>query len=168
MLTDVHSREYLDGLAGLWNVNVGHGREELAESAAAQMKELAYFSTYVGSSNIPAIDLADRLIRLAYKNMVAVFFTCGGAESNESAFKTARFYWKTNGKTSKVKVIALREAYHGVTLQAMSATGWSRTSSPSPRCRPRTAGCTPTPTLATPWRPLRLCGSPRGIPTQPR
>ena len=60
MITDVHGREYLDGLAGLWNVNVGHGREELAEAAAAQMKELSYFSTYVGSSNIPAINLADR------------------------------------------------------------------------------------------------------------
>ncbi len=125
MLTDVHGREYLDGLAGLWNVNVGHGREELAEAAAAQIKELAYISTYIGTSNIPAIDLADRLIRIAYKNMVAVFFTCGGAEANESAFKTARFYWKTKGKASKVKVIARREAYHGVTLQAMSATGMS-------------------------------------------
>ncbi len=125
IITDVHGREYLDGLAGLWNVNVGHGREELAEAAAAQMKELAYFSTYVGSSNIPAINLADRLIRLSYKTMVAVFFTCGGAEANESAFKTARFYWKTKGKADKVKVIAWREAYHGVTLQAMSATGMS-------------------------------------------
>jgi len=125
IITDVHGREYLDGLAGLWNVNVGHGREELAEAAAAQMKELAYFSTYVGSSNIPAINLADRLIRLSYKTMVAVFFTCGGAEANESAFKTVRFYWKAKGKASKVKVIALREAYHGVTLQAMSATGMS-------------------------------------------
>ncbi len=125
IITDVHGREYLDGLAGLWNVNVGHGREELAEAAAAQMKELAYFSTYVGSSNIPAINLADRLIRLSYKTMVAVFFTCGGAEANESAFKTVRFYWKAKGKASKVKVIALRDAYHGVTLQAMSATGMS-------------------------------------------
>ena len=125
IITDVHGREYLDGLAGLWNVNVGHGREELAEAAAAQMKELAYFSTYVGSSNIPAINLADRLIRLSYKTMVAVFFTCGGAEANESAFKTARVYWKTKGKADKVKVIAGREAYYGVTLQAMSATGMS-------------------------------------------
>ncbi len=125
IITDVHGREYLDGLAGLWNVNVGHGREELAETAAAQMKELAYFSNYVGSSNIPAIDLADRLIQIAYKSMHAVFFTCGGAEANESAFKTARFYWKAKGKANKVKVIARREAYHGLTLQAMSATGMS-------------------------------------------
>jgi adenosylmethionine-8-amino-7-oxononanoate aminotransferase len=123
VITDAQGREYLDGLAGLWNVNVGHGREELAEAAAQQMRELAYYSNYAGFSNIPAIELAERLIGLAYPNMQAVFFACGGAEANESAFKTARFYWKARGKPDKVKVIARREAYHGVTLQAMSATG---------------------------------------------
>ena len=117
---DADGREYMDGLSGLWNVNVGHGRAELAEAAAAQMKELAYCSTYAGSSNIPAITLAGRLSKLS--GMEAVFFTCGGAESNESAFKTARFYWKAAGKSGKIKVIARGEAYHGVTLQAMSAT----------------------------------------------
>ena len=114
---------YIDGLAGLWNVNVGHGRAELAEAAAAQMKELAYFSAYTGSSNLPAVQLAEKLIGLAYDNMQAVFFTCGGAESNESAFKTARFYWKTKGKPDKIKVISRHNGYHGVTQQAMSATG---------------------------------------------
>ncbi len=123
VVTDVQGREYLDGLSGLWNVNAGHGREELAQAAAAQMKELAYYSAYAGSSNVPAITLADRLVSLAYKNMQAVFFTCGGAEANESAFKTARFYWKVKGKPDKVKIIARTNAYHGVTLQAMSATG---------------------------------------------
>jgi adenosylmethionine-8-amino-7-oxononanoate aminotransferase len=119
---DIDGRQYLDGLSGLWNVNVGHGRAEMAEAAAVQMKELAFFSSYVGSSNIPAITLANRLLEIAPRNMQAVFFTSGGAESNESAFKTARFYWKARGRPEKVKVIARREAYHGVTLQAMSAT----------------------------------------------
>src|ERR671925_657860 len=123
---------YIDGLAGLWNVNVGHGRAELAEAAAAQMKELAYFSAYTGSSNLPAVQLAEKLIGLAYDNMQGVFFTCGGAESNESAFKTARFYWKAKGKPDKFKVIARQNAYHGVTQQAMSATGMT----PSPRSSP--------------------------------
>jgi putrescine---pyruvate transaminase len=122
-VTDIGGHEYLDGLSGLWNVNVGHGRTELADAAAAQIKEIAYFSGYVGSSNVPAITLASRLIELAYDNMQGVFFTSGGAESNESAFKTARFYWKAMGKPDKVKVIARQQAYHGVTLQAMSATG---------------------------------------------
>jgi adenosylmethionine-8-amino-7-oxononanoate aminotransferase len=120
---DLGGHEYLDGLSGLWNVNVGHGRAELAEAAAQQMRELAYFSGYVGSSSLPAINLARRLIELAYDNMQAVFFTSGGAESNESAFKTARFYWKARGKPEKVKIIARQHAYHGVTAQAMSATG---------------------------------------------
>src|SRR2546428_7606679 len=123
VITDIQGREYLDGLAGLWNVNVGHGSEELAQAAAHQTSELAYYSGYVGSSNIPAIQLASKLISLAYPNMQAVFFTSGGAESNESAFKTARFYWKAKGKPDKVKIIARALAYHGVTLQAMSATG---------------------------------------------
>jgi len=120
---DIDGHEYIDGLSGLWNVNVGHGRAELADAAAAQMKELAYFSGYIGSSNIPAITLANRLIEIADDDMQAVFFTSGGAEANESAFKTARFYWKVRGKPDKVKVIARHQGYHGLTLQALSATG---------------------------------------------
>jgi adenosylmethionine-8-amino-7-oxononanoate aminotransferase len=118
---DIEGQEYIDGLSGLWNVNVGHGRAELATAASDQMKELAYCSGYAGSSNIPAITLADRLIEIA-GDMQAVFFTSGGAEANESALKTARFYWKACGKPEKVKVVSRHEAYHGVTLQTMSAT----------------------------------------------
>src|SRR5881396_1812676 len=92
-------------------------------TSATQMKDMAYFSAYAGSSNLPAVQLAEKLVGLAYDNMQAVFFTCGGAESNESAFKTARFYWKARGKPDKFKVIARQNAYHGVTQQAMSATG---------------------------------------------
>jgi putrescine---pyruvate transaminase len=122
-VTDIGGHDYIDGLSGLWNVNVGHGRTELAEAAAQQMKELAYFSGYVGSSSVPAITLADRLIGLAYDNMQAVFLASGGAEANESAFKTARFYWKAVGKPGKVKIISRQNGYHGVTQQTMSATG---------------------------------------------
>jgi adenosylmethionine-8-amino-7-oxononanoate aminotransferase len=122
-ITDINGREFIDGLAGLWNVNVGHGRQELAQAAATQMGELAYYSAYAGTSNLPAIQLAAKLVSLGPPNMQAVFFTSGGAESNESAFKTARFYWKAKGKPDKVKIIARTLAYHGVTLQAMSATG---------------------------------------------
>jgi adenosylmethionine-8-amino-7-oxononanoate aminotransferase len=120
---DIDGHEYIDGLSGLWNVNVGHGRAELAEAAAAQMKELAYFSGFVGSSNIPSITLAQRLLEVTDHAMQAVFLTSGGAEANESAFKTARFFWKARGKPDKVKIIARDQAYHGLTLQTMSATG---------------------------------------------
>ena len=122
VLTDAEGREYLDGLACLWNVNVGHGRRELAEAAAEQMATLAYATNYVGSSNVPAIQLARRLTELAYPNLSATYFASGGAEANESAFKTARFYWKVKGKPDKVKIISRQLAYHGVTLAAMSAT----------------------------------------------
>jgi adenosylmethionine-8-amino-7-oxononanoate aminotransferase len=123
---DIDGHEYIDGLSGLWNVNVGHGRAELADAAAAQMKELAYFSGFVGSSNIPSITLAQRLLELTGGAMQAVFLTSGGSEANESAFKTARFFWKARGKPDKVKIIARDQAYHGLTLQTMSATGMGR------------------------------------------
>ncbi len=124
-LTDAEGRTYLDGLSCLWNVNVGHGRRELAEAAAEQMATLAFATAYTGSANVPAIRLAARLREVAYPNLAMTFFTSGGAESNESAFKTARFYWKALGRPEKVKIIALEHAYHGVTLAAMSATGMS-------------------------------------------
>lgn len=125
-LVDVHGREFLDGLSCLWNVSLGHGRQELARVAAEQMAALAFAVNYSGSTHIPVILLAERLVQLAPSNMEAVFFTNGGAEANEAAFKTARFYWRAQGKPSKVKIIAREYGYHGVTMAAMSATGMSR------------------------------------------
>jgi adenosylmethionine-8-amino-7-oxononanoate aminotransferase len=125
-IEDADGHTYLDGLSGLWNVNAGHGRAELADAAAAQMTTLAYCSGFVGSSNVPAIQLAERLVGLTDGAMDAVFLTSGGAEANESAFKTARFYWKARGQAGKVKIIARDQAYHGLTLQTMSATAMGR------------------------------------------
>lgn len=121
-IRDVEGKEYIDGLSGLWNVAAGHGRIELAEAAAKQMSTLAYFSGYAGSSTIPSITLAERLVEMT-PGMGAVFFASGGAEANESAFKTARYYWRVHGKPQKIKIISRMHGYHGVTLQAMSATG---------------------------------------------
>ena len=123
IITDADGREYLDGLAGLWNVNVGHGRTELAEAARDQMSTLAYATAYAGSSNYQAIALAERLSGLVYPSINAFYFTSGGAEATDTSIKTARFYWKATGKPDKVKVISRRRAYHGLTLAAMSATG---------------------------------------------
>jgi adenosylmethionine-8-amino-7-oxononanoate aminotransferase len=122
MLRTADGSEYIDGLSALWNVNIGHGRKELADAAAAQMAKLAYASAYAGFSNEPAIRLAERIVGLAYSNMAAAYFTTGGAESNESAFKIARYHWKRMGKPNKVKIISRQYGYHGVTLAAMSAT----------------------------------------------
>ena len=124
-LRTVDGREYIDGLAGLWNVLVGHGNTELADAAQQQMAQLAYSSNYIGSSNLPAIELADKLAGFAYPSLNTTFFASGGAEANESAFKTVRYYWKQKGKPDKVKVISRLRGYHGVTLAAMSATGIS-------------------------------------------
>ncbi|MBV9251718.1 MAG: aspartate aminotransferase family protein [Acetobacteraceae bacterium] len=122
MLRTADGKEYIDGLSALWNVNAGHGRKELADAAAAQMARLAYASAYAGFTNEPAIRLAERIVKISYDNMAAAYFTTGGAESNESAFKFARYYWKRMGKPNKVKIISRHYGYHGVTLAAMSAT----------------------------------------------
>lgn len=125
IITDSTGREYIDGLSGLWNVNIGHGRTELGDAAKAQMDRLAFHSAYAGGTNEKAIALAEKLSTIAYPSVNTFFFTSGGAESSESSFKTARFYWKALGKPDKVKVISRHRAYHGLTLAAMSATGLS-------------------------------------------
>jgi adenosylmethionine-8-amino-7-oxononanoate aminotransferase len=125
LIKDAAGREYIDGLSGLWNVNIGHGRTELGEAARQQMNTLAFHSAYAGGTNERAIALAERLSGLAYPSINTFFFTSGGAESSETSFKTARFYWKALGKPDKVKVISRHRAYHGLTLAAMSATGLS-------------------------------------------
>jgi putrescine aminotransferase len=123
MLHLADGRQVIDGLAGLWNVNVGHGRAVLADAAATQMKKIAYASAYVGMTNAPAVHLAEKIVGHAYPSSSGVYYTTAGAESNESAFKTARFYWKVQDKPNKVKIISRTHAYHGVTMAAMSATG---------------------------------------------
>jgi adenosylmethionine-8-amino-7-oxononanoate aminotransferase len=122
-LTDAEGRRYLDAMAGLWNVTAGHGRTELADAARDQMIELGFASAYAGSTHPRAIELAERLAVVTYPSINRFFFTSGGAESNETAIKLARSYWKRRGKTAKTKVIALTLGYHGVTLAAMSASG---------------------------------------------
>jgi adenosylmethionine-8-amino-7-oxononanoate aminotransferase len=123
MLRDADGREYIDGLSGLWNVNVGHGRAELADAASAQMRRIAFASAYIGATNEPAVRLAEKIVGHGYSNSAAVYFTTAGAESNESSFKFARYYWKIKDKPQKTKIISRIHAYHGVTMAAMSATG---------------------------------------------
>ncbi len=125
ILTDADGKEYIDGLSGLWNVIVGHGRNELADATAKQIEQLAYCSGYAGSTNPKAIELAERLSELVYPSINRFFFTSGGGESSETSFKTSRYYWKSKGKPEKTKVISCQFGYHGVTLAAMSATGLS-------------------------------------------
>src|SRR5690625_4920481 len=95
---DIHGDTYLDGLSMLWNVNIGHGNKDIAKTAQEQMEKLAYNSTFVGHSNKPAIRLAEKIVSLAPSNLCSVFYTSGGSEANDTAFKLSRFYWELKGK----------------------------------------------------------------------
>jgi len=122
-LTDTNDNKYIDAMSSLWNVNVGHGRKELAATAAKQMESLAFSSAFSSFSHEPAIKLAEKIAQLSPKSMNAVFFTSGGSESNDTAFKLVRHYWKIQGKPEKRKIISLKRGYHGVAAGATSATG---------------------------------------------
>jgi len=119
---DSKGRRYLDGLAGLFVSMVGHGRDEIAEAAARQSKELAYFPLW-SYAHPRAIELAERLANLAPGDLNRVFFTTGGSEAVESAWKLARQYFRAIGQPSRYKVISRDIAYHGATMGALSITG---------------------------------------------
>ena len=119
---DAGGRSYLDGLSGLFVVQAGHGRRELAETAARQASELAFFPIW-SYAHPAAIDLAERLADLAPGDLNRVFFTTGGGEAVESAWKLAKQYFKLTGKPTKHKVISRSIAYHGTPQGALSITG---------------------------------------------
>jgi adenosylmethionine-8-amino-7-oxononanoate aminotransferase len=121
-LYDAKGKRYLDGLAGLFVVQAGHGREELAEAAAKQAKELAFFPIWT-FAHPNAIALAERIAAYAPGDLNRVFFTTGGGEAVETAWKAAKQYFKLTGKPTKAKVISRQVAYHGTTHGALSITG---------------------------------------------
>lgn len=120
---DTDGNRYIDAAAGLWNINVGHGRKELAEVAKQQIEEIAYGPTFFGLATPPPIELAAKLAQM-YPGPINHFqFTSGGAESNETAIKIARYYWALKGKPEKVTIISRMIGYHGIAMGALSATG---------------------------------------------
>ncbi len=119
---DDQGRKYLDGLAGLFTVMIGHGREELARAAAEQARTLGHFPIW-SYANPKAIELAERLAHLAPPDLNRVFFTSGGGEAVESAWKLAKQYFHITGKPNKYKVISRAVAYHGTPHGALSITG---------------------------------------------
>lgn len=121
--TDMEGNTFIDGISQLWNVNLGHGNEELAKSAYDQMKTFAYGSQFYSNSSVPAIELAEKLVEYAPGDLNGVFYTSGGSEANETAFKLARYYWQLKGYTSKNIIISLMRGYHGVTISTQRATG---------------------------------------------
>jgi adenosylmethionine-8-amino-7-oxononanoate aminotransferase len=119
---DQHDHRLVDGLSGLFVVQVGYGRRELAEAAAHQAETLNYFPLW-SYGHEPGIELAARLASLAPGDLNRVFFTTGGSDAVESAWKLARQYFRAIGEPQRYKVIARRTAYHGTTLGALAITG---------------------------------------------
>src|SRR5215217_7274948 len=119
---DAAGRRYLDGLSGLFVVQAGHGRQELAEAAAKQAGELAFFPLW-SYAHPKAVELAERLAALAPGDIDRVFFTTGGGEAVETAWKVARQYFKLVGQPLRHKVVSRAVAYHGTTMGALSITG---------------------------------------------
>jgi adenosylmethionine-8-amino-7-oxononanoate aminotransferase len=119
---DSTGKKYLDGLSGLFVVNAGHGRRRLAEAAAKQAEELAFFPIW-SYAHPKAIELADRLAGYAPGDLNRVFFSSGGGEAVETAFKLAKYYWKLQGRPTKHKVVSRAIAYHGTPQGALAITG---------------------------------------------
>ena len=122
-LFDTDGHRILDGMAGLWCVNVGYGREELARVAYEQMRELCYYNAFFKSTTAPAALLAERIASLAPDHMNRVFFGSSGSESNDTAIRTVRHYWALKGRPEKHVIISRRDAYHGSTIAATSMGG---------------------------------------------
>ncbi len=126
-IVDADGRSYLDAAAGLWCVNVGYGREELACAAADEMRRLGYFHTFGASSNEPQIRLAERVLRLLHEHAGAtqlsrVFFGCSGSDANDTQLKLVRYYNNLRGLPRKKKIVSRLGAYHGLTLASGSLT----------------------------------------------
>ena len=119
---DDHGKRYLDGLAGLFVSQIGHGRKEVAEAAARQGSELAYFPLW-SYAHPRAIELAERLADIAPGDLNRVFFTTSGSEAVESAWKLAKQYFKAIGQPGRYKVISRDIAYHGTSMGALAITG---------------------------------------------
>ncbi|MCI0914190.1 aspartate aminotransferase family protein [Pseudomonas putida] len=123
-LWDTEGREYLDATGGLWLAQIGHGREEIAEAAARQMKQLEYFTCFWDFSNERAIELAEKLARLAPGDLEMSFFTSGGSEGDDAAIKTARYYHSQRGEPKRTWILSRNNAYHGLAYGGGTATGF--------------------------------------------
>ena len=122
-LHDTDGNTLIDAVAGLWCVNVGYGRPEIAEAMHTAATNLSYYHTFTGMSNVPQIELAERLLELAPDNMSKVFFASGGSDANDSLMKIVWYYHNLIGKPEKRKIISRWQAYHGTSVATASLTG---------------------------------------------
>ncbi|MES2845076.1 MAG: aspartate aminotransferase family protein [Pseudomonadota bacterium] len=124
-LTDSDGEKIIDGMAGLWCVNIGYGRKELAEVAARQMEELSYYNTFFQTTHVPAIALAAKIAELAPGDLNHVFFAGSGSEANDTNIRLVRRYWDVKGQPEKRIIIARKNGYHGSTMGGGSLGGMS-------------------------------------------
>ncbi|MCI5098487.1 MAG: aspartate aminotransferase family protein [Rhodobacteraceae bacterium] len=124
-LKDSEGNEILDAMAGLWCVNIGYGRDELADVAARQMRELPYYNTFFQTTHVPAIALANKLAELAPGDLNHVFFAGSGSEANDTNIRMVRHYWAMKGKADKSIIISRKNAYHGSSVGSGSLGGMS-------------------------------------------
>ena len=120
---DSNGEQLLDAMAGLWCVNIGYGREELAQAAERQMRELPYYNTFFQTTHIPAIDLSEKLAKLAPSDLNHVFYAGSGSEANDTNIRIVRQYWALLGHAEKNIIISRKNAYHGSTLGGASLGG---------------------------------------------
>lgn len=122
-LTDSDGNEFLDAMAGLWCVNIGYGRTELAEAAARQMTELPYYNTFFQTTHVPAIALAEKLAVLAPYDLNRVFYAGSGSEANDTNIRMVRTYWAEKGEPQRDIIISRKNAYHGSSMGSGSLGG---------------------------------------------
>ncbi|MEM1110664.1 MAG: aminotransferase [Pseudomonadota bacterium] len=122
-VTDAQGRRMLDGIGGLWCVNIGHGREEMAEAIADQVMSMQYYNPFGHSTNEPAARLAAKLAELAPGDLNHVFYSCGGSTANDAAIRLVHYYNNLRGQPNKKKIISRLDAYHGATYVAANLTG---------------------------------------------
>jgi putrescine---pyruvate transaminase len=120
---DIAGKRYLDGIAGLWCVNMGYGREEIVAAITDQARRLAFFNPFVDTTNVPAAELAARLAGLAPGALNHVFFTCGGSTANDTAVRLIQYYQSRRGKRQKRHLISRHDSYHGSTFLTGSISG---------------------------------------------
>ena len=124
-ITDSDGNRIIDGMAGLWCVNVGYGNNRLAEVASRQMKELPYYNTFFMTTHVPAIALSQKLAEVAPGDLNHVFYAGSGSEANDTNIRMVRTYWAQKGKPDKKVIISRKNAYHGSTMAGASLGGMS-------------------------------------------
>lgn len=122
---DAEGRKILDGMSGLWCVNVGYGREELAQAAYDQMRRLPYYNTFFKTTTGPAVGLAERLAQITPEGLNRAFFTNSGSEANDTIVRMVRLYWELKGQPGRQVIISRLNAYHGSTMASASLGGMS-------------------------------------------